>query len=1170
MFPASHRADRHRDSYRVAWNPIRSLKKRSGAPALGRTGNASCRTMEPLEPRLLLSGTFAGAVDYATGNWPNSVVSADFNADGKADLAIADARVDTVSILLGNGDGTFAAKIDYATRTGPQSVIVGDFNGDGKADLAVANGGDNVVSVLLGQGDGTFAAKVDYATGGGPYCVISADFNGDAEADLAVANAGGNTVSILLGNGDGTFATKVDYATGAGPHSVTSADLDADGKADLAVTNYNANTVSILLGTGNGTFAAKVDYATGSYPLSVISKDFNGDGKADLAVANAHSNTVSLLKGNGDGTFAAKVDYATGAGPYSVISADFNGDAKADLAVTNYNANTVRILLGNGDGTFVPEGDYATGRYPISLASADFNADGKADLAVANIYDNTVSVFLHTFVDSTPPSSSVVALPASTNSTSFTVTWSGSDATGSGIAGYDIFVSDNGSPFIPWKAATLDTSAIYVGQSGHTYQFYSIATDARGNREAVPALPEATTSVGASADSTPPSSSIVALPASTNFTSFTVTWSGSDASGSGIASYDVFVSDNGGAFTAWKTATLDTSATYVGQSGHTYQFYSVATDAQGNREADPAQPDATITAGSEVDSTAPSSSVLALPASTDIPTFAVTWSGSDDASGSGIASYDVFVSDNAGAFTAWKTATPGTSATYTGRPGHTYRFYSIATDIAGNRETPPAQPDAAIFVGPTESKTLQGKNNKWTFTDSDGTRVTITYSGAGQAVVKRWYDPTTLIHTGDLRTVTIDGSNLKSALTITTKGKGIAAQASVGDIIVHGSMMSITGKTTSLLGNVTVDGTLGSLTMDDATTGSAISIGPRPAGNTKTMTALTFDQVAEMSILSATPFKSLTVTQWLDNDGAADAISAPSIAALTVKGDPKRSLAGDFEADLNLQSQDAKGVSLGAFKAIGSVTGSTWTLAGGAGMITVGSSDATWTASFGDAGHWANVKKIVSLAGNLEGSFTANSIGAMSASANLAHLSLDLKQAPDTKLNALGALSTKGWIDSVRISANGTIRTVTAGGIRDSNIFAGVNAVRDVTGVGSVSDNVLDLPGTGDMTPPVGSLLAGIKALTVTGIKAGKTYVPSFINSSIAAGSLGKVRLSYVMSDNDGNPAAQDVPFGLTTATTSAFTLSYKDADKTHAYKWATVDGANLPSWFGDFALRLV
>src|SRR5262249_55321348 len=71
-------------------------------------------------------------------------------------------------------------------------------------------------------------------------------------------------------------------------------------------------------------------------------------------------------------------------------------------------------------------------------------------------------------------------------------------------------------------------------------------------------------------DTGPPASSVNPLPAFSPAT-FTVVWTGQDdANGSGIATYDVYVSDNGGAFTLWQSATSNTSASYSGQNGHTY------------------------------------------------------------------------------------------------------------------------------------------------------------------------------------------------------------------------------------------------------------------------------------------------------------------------------------------------------------------------------------------------------------------------------------------------------------------------------------------------------------------------------------------------------------------------------------------------------------------------
>jgi len=95
--------------------------------------------------------------------------------------------------------------------------------------------------------------------------------------------------------------------------------------------------------------------------------------------------------------------------------------------------------------------------------------------------------------DLTPPVSAVSALPASSPA-QFPVAWSGSDV-GSGIGGYDIYVSDNGSPFAAWITGTPLTGAVYTGQVGRTYAFYSRARDNAGNVEAPPAEADASTTV---------------------------------------------------------------------------------------------------------------------------------------------------------------------------------------------------------------------------------------------------------------------------------------------------------------------------------------------------------------------------------------------------------------------------------------------------------------------------------------------------------------------------------------------------------------------------------------------------------------------------------------------------------------------------------------------------
>jgi hypothetical protein len=355
---------------------------------------------------------FLAPLAYDAGADPVSVAVADFNGDGKPDLAVANQGNypypnSSVSILLGQGGGTFLPAVSYAAGNNPQSVAVGDFNGDGKQDLAVANVGDYYgngqgVSILLGQGDGTFQTPVSYAAENNPQSVAVGDFNGDGKQDLAVANAyPGNSVSVLLGKGDGTFLPGQTFPAGGNPRYVAVGDFNGDGILDLAVANYQSANVSVLLGKGDGTFQAAVSYPAGSYPYSVAVGDFNGDGIPDLAVTNGTSNgSVSVLLGKGDGTFHAAVGYAAGYDPSSVAVGDFNGDGIPDLAVANWLSNNVSVLLGKGDGTFLPAQTFPAGTHPWSMAVGDFNGDGKPDLAVANqgtfpaFFDGSLSVLL--------------------------------------------------------------------------------------------------------------------------------------------------------------------------------------------------------------------------------------------------------------------------------------------------------------------------------------------------------------------------------------------------------------------------------------------------------------------------------------------------------------------------------------------------------------------------------------------------------------------------------------------------------------------------------------------------------------------------------------------------------------------------------------------------------
>jgi hypothetical protein len=184
--------------------------------------------------------------------------------------------------------------------------------------------------------------------------------------------------------------------------------------------------------------------------------------------------------------------------------------------------------------------------------------------------------------------------------------------------------------------------------------------------------------------------------------SFLVRWSSSRWSSSRcifLRDYTIYVSDNGGPFTPWLTNTTATEATFTGTSWHTYRFYSIAHNRFGDSEEVGMWPDATTKVA---DTIKPASRVAALSGTASSPNFQVQWSGAD--SESGLSDYTVYVSDNGGAYMVWLNQTGATQAWYSGRLGHTYRFFSLARDNSGNTENMKTSAEAttqvpAVIVG---------------------------------------------------------------------------------------------------------------------------------------------------------------------------------------------------------------------------------------------------------------------------------------------------------------------------------------------------------------------------------------------------------------------------------------------------------------------------------------
>ena len=353
-------------------------------------------------------GTFRAALDHyaAADSFASSyaVASGDFNGDGYADFVVGNncnscTNPLGITVFLSNPDGSYQPGVTYGSSSSMWFAAVADFNGDGKLDIAATDYNAGTVQIFNGDGTGNFTAGPTFNTdlaSANPYGVFVADFNKDGHPDLAIANYGSD-ISILLNDGTGNFQAPIPIPlNGYVWQGVAIADL-GNGNLDIVAPFWTGLDVAVLIGNGDGTFQPEQDLPLGTgYELDAVALgDFNGDKKLDMAVTmnGGSGQDIAIALGNGDGTFGTfsivpsslqNLNLVTSPYPQSIQAADIDGDGNVDLVYANEHYGTVGILFGQGNGSFYDPVEYPVGGYAWGLLVADVNGDGAPDVITAD------------------------------------------------------------------------------------------------------------------------------------------------------------------------------------------------------------------------------------------------------------------------------------------------------------------------------------------------------------------------------------------------------------------------------------------------------------------------------------------------------------------------------------------------------------------------------------------------------------------------------------------------------------------------------------------------------------------------------------------------------------------------------------------------------------------
>ena len=359
------------------------------------------------------NGTFNGGTLNATSDVSITALAAgDFTGRGALDIAVVHSD-GTVDIFLQDGVGDFFPSNGTRAGSSPSAIAVADFNGDGKADLAITNGTQDNVTILLGDGTGNFTAAASPGTGSSPKSIAVGDFNGDGIPDLAVTNSGSNNVTILLGKGDGTFTAEPALDAGITPGSLATGAFNGDDNSDIAVVNEeaasSAGSATILLAQLTETATAS---ASGIAPTSagthLVNASYAGDAtyhasvSATTSISGSVKQAVAPILSPAAGTYtvAQKVTL-TDATPGATIYYTTNGTAPT-TASTKYTAPFALASTETIEAIAA-----ASGYAPSIVASAKYTIETPAAIPTFSTAGGTYTISQSVKITDATPGASI-------------------------------------------------------------------------------------------------------------------------------------------------------------------------------------------------------------------------------------------------------------------------------------------------------------------------------------------------------------------------------------------------------------------------------------------------------------------------------------------------------------------------------------------------------------------------------------------------------------------------------------------------------------------------------------------------------------------------------------------------------------------------------------------